>query len=110
MAPKKAAETVNRGDVLVDLGCGAGLDCLLASRQVGPRGRAYGVDMVPAMIAKARDAAKRLGSYNAHFLLGEIEHLPLTDRNMFPGLHHSCKGRRRRGPRGLRGVPCALCL
>lgn len=67
---------------MVDLGCGAGLDCLLASRAVGRSGKAYGVDMVPAMLAKAREAATRTHADNATFLLGEIEHLPLPDASV----------------------------
>ena len=70
---------LREGEAVLDLGCGAGLDCLLASRNVGPTGRAFGVDMVPAMLSKAREAAKRLGLGNTTFLLGEIEHLPLPD-------------------------------
>ena len=52
---------------------------LLAARQVGPAGRAIGVDMTPEMIAKAQENARRHGVHNAEFLLGEIEALPLPD-------------------------------
>lgn len=67
------------GEDVADLGCGAGLDCLLAARAVGPAGTAFGVDMVPQMLARARKAAKRAAVSNVKFLLGEIEHLPLAD-------------------------------
>jgi SAM-dependent methyltransferase len=67
------------GQVVLDLGCGAGLDTLLAARRVGPTGRAIGVDMTPAMLAKARRNAAALGLSNVAFLLGEIGRLPLSD-------------------------------
>ena len=67
---------------MLDLGCGAGIDCLLAAKAVGKTGKAYGVDMVPAMLSKAREAAKRIGASNVAFLLGEIEHLPLPDASV----------------------------
>jgi SAM-dependent methyltransferase len=67
------------GETVVDLGSGAGGDVLRAAQQVGPTGRAIGVDMTPEMIGKARDNARRLGVINAEFRLSEIEHLPLAD-------------------------------
>ena len=64
---------------MLDLGCGAGIDCFLAATQVGPRGRVIGVDMTQEMIDKARANALS-GSYdNVEFRLGEIEALPLAD-------------------------------
>jgi SAM-dependent methyltransferase len=77
-APIDAAG-LQTGEVVVDLGSGAGLDAFFASDRVGPTGRAIGVDMTPEMITKARDNAHRLGASNVEFRLGEIEHLPLTD-------------------------------
>ena len=79
------------GETVVDLGAGAGFDVLLAAKAVGPAGKAYGVDMVPAMLAKARAAAKAAVVSNAAYLLGEIEHLPLPDA--------SCDVVRRRPPK-----------
>ena len=70
---------LQKGETVCDLGAGGGFDVLLAAKAVGARGKAYGVDMVPAMLEKARSAAKRLGVHNAKYLLGEIEHLPLPD-------------------------------
>ncbi|MGE5478276.1 MAG: arsenite methyltransferase [Bacteroidales bacterium] len=67
------------GEVVVDLGAGAGFDCFLAARKVGPIGRAIGVDMTHEMLAKARDNAAKLGLANVEFRLGEIEHLPIAD-------------------------------
>ena len=64
---------------VVDLGCGAGLDCLLAARGVGPSGKVIGVDMTTEMIDKARRSAKELGISNVNFLLSEIEDLMLDD-------------------------------
>lgn len=70
------------GETACDLGAGAGFDVLLAAKAVGPAGKAYGVDMVPAMLEKARAAAKAAGVHNAKYLLGEIEHLPLPDASV----------------------------
>ncbi|WP_225769577.1 arsenite methyltransferase [Inquilinus sp. Marseille-Q2685] len=67
------------GEVVVDLGSGAGFDCLLAARQVGPEGRVIGIDMTHEMLAKARENAARAGARNVEFRLGEIEHLPVPD-------------------------------
>ena len=66
-------------ETVVDLGSGAGIDCFLAAKRVGPGGRVIGVDMTPEMVERARRNAAR-GSYpNVEFRLGEIEHLPLAD-------------------------------
>ncbi len=67
------------GEVVVDLGSGAGFDCFLAARQVGPSGRVIGVDMTPEMLARARDNADKGGYGNVEFRLGEIESLPVAD-------------------------------
>lgn len=67
------------GEVVVDLGSGAGFDCLLAARQVGATGRVIGVDMTHEMLNKARHNAVRVGASNVEFRLGEIEHLPIAD-------------------------------
>lgn len=67
------------GEVVLDLGSGAGIDCFLASREVGPQGKAIGVDMTPAMIERARANATKHGYANVEFRLGEIESLPVAD-------------------------------
>jgi SAM-dependent methyltransferase len=67
------------GEVVVDLGSGAGFDCLLAAKQVGPTGRVIGIDMTHEMLQKARENAARLAASNVEFRLGEIEHLPIAD-------------------------------
>jgi len=68
------------GDVVVDLGSGAGIDCFLAARRVGPSGRVIGVDMTPEMLDRARRSAVDGGYANVEFRLGEIENLPVPDR------------------------------
>ncbi len=67
------------GEVVLDLGSGAGFDCFVAARQVGPSGRVIGVDMTPEMLARARENAAKAGCDNVEFRLGEIEHLPVAD-------------------------------
>ncbi len=81
-----ALASLRKGEVVLDLGAGGGLDVFIAARRVGPRGRAVGVDMTPEMIARARRAAgsyrRRTGWDNVEFRLGEIEHLPAADASV----------------------------
>jgi arsenite methyltransferase len=70
------------GETVLDLGSGAGIDCFLAAREVGPSGRVIGVDMTPAMIERARANAAKGGYSNVEFRLGEIEHLPVADASV----------------------------
>lgn len=67
------------GDTVLDLGCGAGMDSLIAARRVGPTGRVIGVDMTAEMIAKAKANALIAGVQNVEFRQGEADHLPVTD-------------------------------
>jgi len=67
------------GEWVLDLGSGSGFDCLAAAVEVGNAGRVIGVDMTPAMVSLARRHAAEAGVAIAHFLQGEIEHLPLPD-------------------------------
>src|SRR6516165_2806805 len=67
------------GEVVVDLGCGGGLDVLLAAPKVGPTGKAVGIDMTPEMIDRARRNAAKQGATNVAFHLSTIDHLPLPD-------------------------------
>jgi arsenite methyltransferase len=67
------------GEVVLDLGSGAGLDVLLSARRVSPGGHAYGVDMTDEMLALANDNKARAGVENATFLKGTIEAIPLSD-------------------------------
>ena len=73
---------VKHGETVLDLGCGAGFDCFLASRDVGDEGRVIGVDMTPQMLEKARSNAVRAQCVNTEFRLGEIEHLPVADNSV----------------------------
>lgn len=75
----QAIAALQPGEVVVDLGSGAGFDCLLAARQVGPSGHVIGVDMTHEMLQKARDNAAKLAAANVEFRLGELEHLPIAD-------------------------------
>jgi SAM-dependent methyltransferase len=70
------------GEIVLDLGSGAGFDCFLAARQVGETGRIIGVDMTPEMLSKARQNAGKMGLKNVEFRLGEIEHLPVADASV----------------------------
>ncbi len=70
------------GEIVLDLGAGAGFDGFLAARQVGPTGRVIGVDMTPEMVSKAREFCKKEEFSNVEFRLGEIENLPVADSSV----------------------------
>ena len=79
-----ATANLRPGEVVVDLGCGGGLDVFLAARKVGPTGRAVGIDMTPAMLDRARDNANHAGPDgtaldNVEFHHATIDALPLDD-------------------------------
>ncbi|HEX9191498.1 MAG TPA: arsenite methyltransferase [Candidatus Deferrimicrobiaceae bacterium] len=74
-----ALASLGKGETVLDLGSGAGFDCFLAARAVGPSGRVIGVDMTPEMIEKARENARKGDYGNVEFRLGEIENLPAAD-------------------------------
>ncbi|MCC6653339.1 MAG: arsenite methyltransferase, partial [Candidatus Eisenbacteria bacterium] len=74
-----AHASLRAGEVVLDLGSGAGIDCFLAAREVGPTGRVIGVDMTASMLERARANAARANITNVEFRLGEIEHLPVAD-------------------------------
>ena len=67
------------GEDVLDLGCGAGLDSLVAAQMVGPAGSVTGIDMTPEMLAKARAGAEELRAANVAFVEGEAERLPFAD-------------------------------
>jgi arsenite methyltransferase len=73
---------IKTGEVVLDLGSGAGFDCFLAASKVGPTSKVIGVDMTPEMIEKARDNAQKNGVKNVEFRLGEIENLPVADESV----------------------------
>jgi arsenite methyltransferase len=78
----QAIAAMKPGEVVLDLGSGAGFDCFLAAQQVGRAGRVIGVDMTHEMLAKARENAAKIGATNVEFRLGELEHLPVADNTV----------------------------
>lgn len=74
-----AIASLKEGDVVLDLGSGAGFDAFLAAKKVGETGRVIGVDMTPEMLERARTNAKKAGFDNVEFRSGEIEKLPVED-------------------------------
>ena len=70
---------IKPNEIVLDLGSGSGLDCFLAGKVVGRRGRVIGVDMTPEMLSRARTIAKENKIRNVEFRLGEIENLPIAD-------------------------------
>lgn len=77
-----AMAEMKTGDVVLDLGSGAGFDCFLAARKVEETGRVIGVDMVSEMVAKAKANAEKYGYKNVEFKLGEIESLPVENETV----------------------------
>ncbi|MBI5104800.1 MAG: methyltransferase domain-containing protein [Solirubrobacterales bacterium] len=73
---------VDPGEVVLDLGCGAGTDLLIAAQMTGPSGRVIGVDMTPAMLERARDSAAAMGLANVELHESLIEALPLGDASV----------------------------
>ena len=67
------------GETVLDLGSGGGIDCFLAAEKVGPTGRVIGVDMTPAMLARAEATRARLGLAQVEFRRGQLEELPVED-------------------------------
>ncbi len=70
------------GETVLDLGSGAGLDCFLAAKEVGPRGSVVGLDMTDAMLEKAEKNRQRLGAQNVSFRKGEMEDMPIEDASV----------------------------
>src|SRR5256714_993135 len=77
-----AIASLREGQVVLDLGSGAGFDCFLAARAVGSSGNVIGVDMTHEMLSKARENAQKNGFTNVEFRLGEIEALPVADNSI----------------------------
>jgi len=70
------------GQVVIDLGCGSGIDTLLAAHAVGPNGKAIGLDMLPEMLEVASCNAAESGVTNVEWLLGHLEEIPVPDESM----------------------------
>jgi arsenite methyltransferase len=77
-----ALASLKEGDIVLDLGSGAGFDCFLAANRVGKTGKVIGIDMTPEMVEKARENAHKGGYENIEFRLGEIENLPVADNHV----------------------------
>jgi len=77
-----AIADLKKGDVVLDLGAGAGVDVFLAANKVGPTGRVIGVDMTEEMVDRATSIARDHGYRNVEFRLGEIEKLPVEDESV----------------------------
>jgi len=69
---------IKTGDVVIDLGSGAGNDCFVARHESGPEGKVIGIDFTEAMVSKARTNAEKLGFHNVEFRQGDIEKMPVT--------------------------------
>src|SRR5207248_7116392 len=76
-----AFANLREGEIVVDLGCGGGLDVLLAAQKVGPAGKSIGIDMTPEMIARAKENLRKSGDRNVEFHLANIDRLPLADNS-----------------------------
>jgi ubiquinone/menaquinone biosynthesis C-methylase UbiE len=74
--------TISTGSTVVDLGCGSGLDSLIAARRVGPEGRVVGIDFSEAMLDRANSAVRELGLANVMFIRSAAEKLPLADTSV----------------------------
>ena len=79
--PTALAE-LRRGETVLDLGSGGGIDVLLSAKRVGPTGKAYGLDMTEEMLALARENQRKAGVSNVEFLKGTIEEIPLPDNSV----------------------------
>jgi ubiquinone/menaquinone biosynthesis C-methylase UbiE len=77
-----ALASLREGDIVLDLGSGAGFDCFLAASKVGKRGKVIGVDMTGEMLDRARENARKGNYDNVEFRLGEIENLPVGDNQV----------------------------
>ncbi len=73
---------IRNGDVVLDLGSGAGFDCFIAAKKVGDLGKVIGVDMTLNMIKKAEDNAKKYGFNNVEFRIGDIDNLPVENNSI----------------------------
>ena len=77
-----AIASINEGDIVLDLGSGAGFDAFLALKKVGDTGKVIGVDMTEEMVQKAKGLAEKYGYKNVEFRLGDIENLPVENESI----------------------------
>jgi SAM-dependent methyltransferase len=77
-----ALAQLSPGEIVLDLGSGGGIDVLLSAKRVGPKGKAYGLDMTDEMLSLARENQRKAGIQNVEFLKGEIENIPLPDNTV----------------------------
>src|SRR5467141_3728736 len=77
-----AANAIRSGDTVLDIGSGSGTDVLYACLKTGPSGKVYGLDITPAMIAKARRNIERIGAKNIEILAGDATEIPLPDSSV----------------------------
>jgi len=77
-----AIAELKEGEIVLDLGSGAGFDAFLSAMKVGSDGYVIGVDMTPEMATKAKENVEKLGIKNIDFRLGDIEHLPADDNSV----------------------------
>jgi arsenite methyltransferase len=73
---------VREGETVVDIGSGAGIDCLFAAQKVGPAGQVIGIDMTPEMLERARGNARAAGAANVEFRQGDAEKMPVADASV----------------------------
>jgi arsenite methyltransferase len=73
---------IQRGETILDLGCGAGIDSILAARRTGPEGRVLALDFLPQMLERTAGAAAEAGLHNVETIAGEIDAIPLPDASV----------------------------
>jgi arsenite methyltransferase len=73
---------IEAGETILDVGCGAGIDCVLAARRTGPSGRVIGLDFLPEMLERTAAAAAEAGLDNIETLEAEMEAIPLPDESV----------------------------
>ena len=77
-----AFSNIKEGDTVLDLGSGAGIDCFLAAKKVGPKGKVIGIDFTEEMIVKAKSNALKGGYNNVDFMLADIDNLPIENETV----------------------------
>ena len=70
---------IHPGDTILDIGCGAGVDTIIAALMAGPSGSVTGIDLVPEMLERAKENARLAGALNVEFMEGSAEELPFPD-------------------------------